>query len=242
MSICRLCNNDRELRLSHIIPEFLWKELYDDNHSFYGITGRGLRGHKILQKGLRERLFCDACEQLFNESFEKPFKARWVDKFPLPTKWGVDDIFWINVDYPTFKLFHLSVLFRAHVSSLEDFGAVQLGSHAETIRKMLLDSDPGDSHKYPIFGYAILNPETKEPVQIVSSAQASRMNGAYFYGMMYGGVEWWVCVASHRVPDFEKLSLRADGAMPIGPMSMEKIGSIQRTSKAYHDVRKLQSR
>lgn len=119
------------------------------------------------------------------------------------------------------------------MSSLPDFDVVDLGPHAEKIRKMLLEVKPGLAYEYPVFGYAILHPEARSPVQIVSSAQSSRIEGTRFYAMMYGGVEWYICVASHRFAEFEKLSLRLDGRIPIGPIPMDKIGSVQRMAKVY---------
>ncbi|ALO44896.1 hypothetical protein [Pseudohongiella spirulinae] len=237
MPICRLCKKENQLQKSHIIPEFLWKGLYDESNTFFGITGTGPFGHRKLQKGLREPLFCRACEQHFNDAFEKPFNKQWIKNTQMPKVWANDTLIWMQFDYATFKLFHLSILFRAHVSSLPDFTVVDLGAHAERIRNMLTEENPGEVHEYPIFGYAILHPETKSPVQIVSSAQLSRIAGTHCYAMMYGGVEWYICVASHRYKEFEKLALRSDGTIPLGPIPMDKVGSIRRTAKIYASKR-----
>jgi hypothetical protein len=48
-----------------------------------------------------------------------------------------------GLDYAMFKLFHLSVLWRAGVSTREEFRNVKLGSHEDVIRQMLLRDDPG---------------------------------------------------------------------------------------------------
>ncbi len=67
-------------------------------------------------------------------------------------------MFTVQYDYATFKLFHLSVLFRASVSSLSTFQEVNLGAlHEERIRQMLLNEDPGKDWEYPILGFAVLN-------------------------------------------------------------------------------------
>ena len=120
MPLCRLCGSDQELRNSHIVPEFLYADLYNSKNYMMGIHGRGPRGWQAVQKGIREPLFCESCEQHFNEFCEKPFRARWVEASPLPDPWNATDVHWITVDYNSFKLFHLSVLFRAGVSSLPD--------------------------------------------------------------------------------------------------------------------------
>lgn len=127
-----------------------------------GITGQGRRGWKPLQKGIREPLFWEACEQHFNEYCEKPFLEQWVVAKPLPNPWVTDDdIRWITVKYDSFKLFHLSVLFRAGVSTLPTYSEVSLGPHQERLRQLLLERDPGDVWQYPIFAYAVIHHQTK---------------------------------------------------------------------------------
>ena len=66
MPTCRLCHRDKALRFSHIVPEFLYADLYNEKRHMMGINGRGTKGWKPLQQGIREHLFCERCEQHFN--------------------------------------------------------------------------------------------------------------------------------------------------------------------------------
>ena len=97
MPICRLCHKDRILRKSHIVPEFLYSHLYNEKGHMMGINGIGAKGWKPLQQGIREHLFCEECEQHFNEHFEKPFRQQWVVNCPLPDPWNVPEPHWISV-------------------------------------------------------------------------------------------------------------------------------------------------
>ncbi len=47
---CCLCHNEETLCNSHIVPEFLYRDLYDGNHNMMGINGLGNKGWKELQK------------------------------------------------------------------------------------------------------------------------------------------------------------------------------------------------
>ena len=67
---CRLCGERRKLCLSHIVPEFCFKPLYDPKYVLIRQTADG-RSSK-LQKGLRERLLCEMCEGWINDHYEKP--------------------------------------------------------------------------------------------------------------------------------------------------------------------------
>ena len=74
-----------------------------------------------------------------------------------------------DFDYPKLKMFFLSLLWRAGVTSRPLFRHVELGPHEERIRQMILAKDPGDSHAYsvilgihrdtPPYGLPMLEPE-----------------------------------------------------------------------------------
>lgn len=239
MPLCRLCHLDRELRNSHIVPEFLYKDfdLYNTKGYLMAINGLGNRGWKALQNGAREHLFCEECEQHFNECYEKPFRAQWVKAVPLPNPWNVEGIRWARFDYASFKLFHLSVLFRASVSSLPTFAAVSLGSDEEKLRELLLSQNPGMPSQYPIFGHAVIHHETKRLIPMVSQAVQASFEGHPCYGMLYGGVQWWVCVSAHRNVEFERAGLQPDGRMPFGAIPWNEVTVMQSAAEALRHAR-----
>ena len=62
-------------------------------------------------------------------------------------------ITWVEgIDYSRFKLFQLSILWRAGVTTREFFSKVTLGPHAERLREMLLAEDPGEKAKGRVYG------------------------------------------------------------------------------------------
>lgn len=215
MPRCRLCHHDRQLRNSHIVPEFLYDDLYNSKGHAMVITELGNRGWEPLQHGAKEHLFCENCEQHFNKYYEEPFLAQWVSAIPLPNPWNGNGIHWARFDYALFKLFHLSVLFRASVSSLPPFAIVSLVPHEEKLRELLLSRNPGEAWQYSIFGHAIVHHETKRLIHMVSRVVQSSFEGHRCYGMLYGGVQWWIRVSSHRNTDFESACLQPNGQMPF---------------------------
>ena len=152
MPKCRLRGSQvPSLRNSHIVPKFLYKDLYNDKGHMMAIRPPHAqhRPWRALQKGVSEKLFCESCEQHFNEHFEKPFLRQWLET-RLPDPWIHDREIRIQVDdYPSFKLFHLSVLFRAGISSLPHYQQVVLGPYEPALRQLLLDRDPGRELEYP---------------------------------------------------------------------------------------------
>lgn len=231
MPICRLCLNDRVLRNSHIVPEFLYADLYNEKGHMMGVNGKGNKGWRPLQQGIREHLFCESCEQHFNEHFEKPFRQQWVLNCPLPCPWHASDQVQISVDYATFKLFHLSVLFRASVSTLPTFAEADLGPHQEKIRQMIWDRNPGESWQYPILGLALLHHKTRELVQLVSLVQRGSFGKVRCYSICYGGVQWWIGVASHKSIELEDICLQVNGQMLFGTIPWNELGVVQSASR-----------
>lgn len=237
ISKCRLCGTDnRPLRNSHIVPEFLYRDLYNDKGHMLAICWpnekRNARG--LLQKGIRERLFCESCEQHFNEHFEKPFFEQWVP-YPLPILWDDDSTQWLTVDYASFKLFHHSVLFRAAVSSLAEYANVDIGPHELKLRGHLLERDPGGKLEYPIAGRAVIHNKTRRIVPIITQPSVWRIESHRYFTMVYGGVEWWIKLSKHRHKHFEELFLRMDGRIPFSAVSWNMVPSILRASAALRE-------
>ena len=210
MSICRLCLNSSKLCNSHIVPEFLYRNLYNTKRFMMGVTGKGNLGWKPLQKGVVEPLFCCECEKLFNERYEKNFLDDWGSGNPLPTILSPGQSYKLSVSsYEKFKLFHLLNFFRAGVSSLPTYEEVNLGVHEGKIREMILNGDPGKDWQYLLFGYAIYHHKThKKIVNFIGKPQIRRFDGKVkCFSMLYGGVEWWVTLVSHRTSYLEKIAL-----------------------------------
>lgn len=206
---CALCRQQRKLCHSHIVPEFAYKGIYDEKHKL--VTFHPASPDKIQskQKGLREYLLCIECEQFINDEYEKPFKALWVDNDALAIVEHKREAILRDVDYRCFKLFHLSVLFRADAAKWVD-----LGPHRETIREMLLQGEAGPAWKYPIICQAI-EFEGKIMEEFVTSAFEIRLGGHRGYMLVFLGVEWVYFVSSHRCTPIEQRALKEDGSLPI---------------------------
>lgn len=73
---------------------------------------------------------------------------------PIPehgvTETGIPVTRITNLDYQKFKLFLLSILWRASISSRGFFRDVNLGPYEERIRTMILEGDPGRAEDFPI--------------------------------------------------------------------------------------------
>jgi len=230
---CRLCGELRTLAQSHIVPEFLHRELYDE-HSRATVL-RPLMGKRHpIQKGLREQMLCFECEQFLNDRFEKPFLSMWRDGNMRPERLPPDKVYVVEgLDYAKAKLFLLSVLWRASVATREEF-PLDLGPHEARIKRMILDEDPGDSERYPIVGTFAVD-ESGNLLPFVSSPMQLRLFGHHACAFGLGGCEWTFFTSSHPVKQ-----ARGIGLQPEGPSFFA--AQLLRDLRTFNAVRTLAGR
>ena len=145
--VCKLCLQQKQLCNSHIIPEFFYKPLYDHLHRFVALAEDPAQNNRFHQKGIQEKSLCVDCEALLCK-YEKYAKEVLYDGLHARHDDQPEAFVFQNLNYDQFKLFELSILWRAGISSLPDFDEVTLGPHAERIRSMLLNEKPGESYQY----------------------------------------------------------------------------------------------
>ncbi|MBI5190511.1 MAG: hypothetical protein HZA22_07535 [Nitrospirae bacterium] len=105
-----------------------------------------------IQKGLREYLLCSVCEGKLS-AYEKYAYENVLKKLLEYTFSMEEYLYFEDVDYRRFKLFLLSVLWRAGITSIPTFQSVSLGPHEGKLRDMILKENPGEEGEYPCLLY-----------------------------------------------------------------------------------------
>lgn len=186
---CRLCqNNCQKLCDSHIISEFLYTPLYDSKHRIFRVSAALGDKLKRIQKGLREQLLCETCEGRFSP-LEGYARGVLFGGTEIEITRSEDRAFECRVDYKKFKLFQLSLLWRAGVSKTPEFENVRLGKHEKQLRKMLLANDPG---KFDEYGCILFWPEKHREIldNLVWSIGPAEIDGVPFFRFIFGGMHW----------------------------------------------------
>src|SRR5215475_2216571 len=148
---CKLCGETRLLVRSHIIPDFMHKELVDEINRIAFVSLKDFTKGQYLQSGIFDKgILCNKCDNERIGSLEGYAssvlyggnRAKAVKTTRLMSNDGINSLRISNLDYGMFKLFILSILWHAHHSKHKFFKNIHIGEHENSIREMLIAKDP----------------------------------------------------------------------------------------------------
>lgn len=151
--LCRFCHINPSSVDAHIIPRSFFVEHADDRYPSKQITDLENVFPKKLPIGVYDsNILCDTCEALFSaDDYGYKFFHPPIE-YPLITDGHGNHAYLIkDVDYDKLKLFLLSVLWRASVSTQDFYAGVNLGPDEEKIRRLLQQRDPGSPDEYSVY-------------------------------------------------------------------------------------------
>lgn len=221
MGLCKLCLEEKELlRRSHIIPNFMYQDLYGKNHKIVKFKPHELakgikKGEKHSSGEYEPNILCRECDNNIIGKYEnyasRVLYGGLLPKNESPTcinyknphEKGFDYSLIKNIDYMKMKLFLISILWRAGLSQRQLFSEIKLETHEEILRKMLLTGDPKDIHNYPIFFMTYLNDKKMIRDLIVQPQKRVTKYGHEVYIFIIAGMLYTYFLDSEiKVPDF----------------------------------------
>ncbi|MBL7128175.1 MAG: hypothetical protein ISS16_04240 [Ignavibacteria bacterium] len=189
--------------------------MYDSKHRFFEISTKLNEKNKFMQKGLREYLLCNDCEQQIGR-YEKYVNDVFFNKTTNNVIQDDKIIVIKKVDYVLMKLFQLSILWRASISSKEIFRYIELGPHQEIIRKMIYNEKPGKYYEYGCLQIAVIIDDSKLIEGLMLNPEYLRIEGYRLYRFVFGGFIWAYFVSSHNYQyKWKKFFLLENGTLTI---------------------------
>lgn len=176
--VCRLCGQEGKLSLSHVVPAFMIRAVEHQKQKgeaslphvmhlpAHGDVREVQGGSWERKAGVKEYLFCAACELKISgwESYAREFlygrdpgqpkkqvlSARQIVGTGISPFGQPESVRVCQADYTKFKLFQMSLLYRAVIAP-GDWGRRLLLSNRETarLRDMLNRADPGEQADFP---------------------------------------------------------------------------------------------
>ncbi|HEU0080827.1 MAG TPA: hypothetical protein VFQ72_02290 [Candidatus Paceibacterota bacterium] len=157
---CKLCLEYKKLcKESHIIPKSLYRLLAGENNQLIYINEE--KSKPKYNSEYEGGILCENCDNkvigLLDDYAAKFIYGEFPNKGTSGTEWieGRETVIRENdpsYDYSRFKLFLLSVLWRASISSRPFFQKLKLPSAIEEdLRQRILTGSPGQPDEYPCF-------------------------------------------------------------------------------------------
>jgi hypothetical protein len=226
---CLLCREEKPLlKKSHIIPDFMYKGLYGPEHKLVQINLDNPKEKKIRYSGFYQgNILCRECDSILLSGLETYVSAAIFGRGNSKTKQqirvesiisydGFQSERYHNLDYTKVKLFFLSIIWRAHISSQPFFSGVDLGVYGEKIRKMLLAQDAGKEDELETCLVRI-KPDETMPYRSLVDFRKLKNNSNSFYVFHMDNMMYHFNISRYRKESiFEKGRVRKDGTMDIG--------------------------
>lgn len=223
--ICQLCLQEKKLlKNSHIIPNFLYKGLFDNKHKIVSLNLNDYSDRKFHQTGLKDsNILCADCDNGIIGAYER-YASNTIfgdhEKCDIEVFGGdqsaIPYVRFKNLDYHLTKLFFLSILWKSHLSKNHFFSEVSLGAkNGEKIRQMLLERDGGAED---LFEVVLVAPDARS--RITKSMVAPRRiseGGNTTYVFHINEIMYHFNVSQHnKMSMFEKAIIKHDGILDIG--------------------------
>lgn len=166
---CQFCENQRTLIKAHIIPEGFFRRL-DDN----GGPNRLLSEEDYPQKSrigpYDPDILCEPCDNVvfgkWDHYTQMLLGKSLKNSSPIIAKDGIIGWECADFNYASFKLFFISLLWRASISKNSFFDGINLGPFEAEAKELLKSEDAGDPETFAVFlakfdeplGEAVLGP------------------------------------------------------------------------------------
>lgn len=218
--VCKLCLKKKDLcNQSHIIPNFMYQDLLAEKGKMIKAkSGEQPERTKSIQTGdFDKHILCEDCDNRVIGQYESyASKVLYGGKVPIKVKnLKIGDNKFIeveNINYKKFKLFLLSILWRASISDRNFFNTVYLGPYEEVLRKMILNMSAGSVNEFPFIVRAY---RSKLISGLIASPRKIRVNNNICYKFQVNKFEYIFRVSRDSNDIFSKLTIDESNKIKI---------------------------
>lgn len=151
---CKFCGNETTLIKAHIIPAGLFRRLQISKESLEMMTNKAGEYSKRTPIGVYDKtIVCSSCESIWQE-WDSYAQQLLADEplNGLARYHGSKKICYVvnNFEYKKLKLFFISMVWRASVSSHPFFSKVSLGQFEDIAKQHIKNCDPGCSEDFSV--------------------------------------------------------------------------------------------
>lgn len=225
--ICKLCKLEKELiRKSHIIPDFIYRNsgMFDGKHRLLSFSKEDITNNikpKYEQTGIYDgNILCANCDNVVIGRYEK-YASQIIYSQNLNEETQIEcDEYLDNgtlysvckgIDYKKYRLFLLSILFRACISKDDFFKQVELSpENLEHLRDMIYTDNAGSYNDFPFTVSSFAKLEEFSPDLVINPFKVE-IDGLTKYDFVFAGMYYSFFIGNNLdVSKFESLLLKPD--------------------------------
>lgn len=229
---CRLCGEEKKLIKSHIVPEGFYKNMYDDKNRLF-LSSQSRNDFITMQKGQREELLCKECDSnLIGNKYDKYGIQVIRDRLHIQPFTDNEKEIWVGLDYNKFKIFLLSVLWRAHIAQKFHKG-ITLDKDIETLIVKAIKSGLAPRETViPIVGISLVDPKNRASKcdEIITNGNTytrSGLENSKTCIIIFGGYAWTFIVPNAEINDpQEEFFLKENGLMVLPKQNIRNFSPI----------------
>jgi hypothetical protein len=222
IGICLYCGQTKKLIKAHITPKCFYTAVFDSGEKPTQFSSQPNEYPRDLPIGpYDENILCAKCDNklgIYDDYAKILLFDTPTTKIPLSSFIKIE-----TYDYKIFKLFFLSLLWRASISKEPMYEQVKLGStHTNRILSMLKAMNPGTADDYSVVVEKFDDPESCV-VHLQTKRGRVKPSGIAFYRFSGAGYSFFIKVDSRPTPElFRSLMLAPDSPFLISIKSWEK--------------------
>ena len=223
---CKLCTLDKRLVKSHIIPDFMYFGLFDEKHFIAPLDLIEFKRKKFLPNGFYDStILCNECDNEIIGRLESYSRIVILggkgntENYPKIEKrinqLNHKYLHVVNIDYLKFKLFLLSIIWRASISKHKSFESVYLYEHENIIGKMIYTNDPGKSFDYPV-GLFLIEENKILPTKLIAKPIRTVSGENLSYSFLINGL-----VINYKIQGsgdkefYDQIAIKEDNTMNV---------------------------
>jgi len=176
----------------------MYEDLFDEHHKMYKFS---FKENRIVARPptgeYDQNILCFDCDhKKIGDGLEDYAKKLYSDGLPRSKKPEIKNyknqygsVFTqiSKLDYAKYKLFLLSILWRASVSKRDYFKNVNLGKYENEVREMILNENPGSTEDYACMLTTVRNDVEWSKQLFIEPTRTKEKHGS-IYRFMMGGI------------------------------------------------------
>lgn len=252
MKKCPLCEKHATTlhRRSHLLPEWMYSELYDSRHKLINVKIDSRHVNK-KQKGHFETIICEACEVesqvydrygsliLGNKNDQAPeFTSVVIAQHSTRISSGDQHYsHWQNVDFCKLQKFVYACVLRSHLAEQKEGNYLLADKHFKKMRELYRNPRCQDDSTYPVQVVKFIDTDTAKNLIILPFR--NKIDRHLVIEFSGGGYMFRVFVSSHRVPsNVAEVRLKTSGSLYMLHFSIKDVGTFKSTLPVLVDLAK----